>query len=332
MKRQKYTSRALLLSLSLHVILMFVFSVSLINHFDAEDERISAEILVARPENEVRQRVLTRRARLRPRMAYAETSEVPPASPTYETQVNVPKALVRADVIPDAVTDTDISEIDELSPVSNISIGEDMAARILNDVDPRLFDGYAQHKIGNTEKVLNGPDTGLGLFDIAVMPGHGLIAEVFVPGTPIHRMPNFEGMLPVYTFVASHLNVPTRNYTKGFPMPDMRFVVENFAIRFRAELKIDRPGLYTFLLNSDDGSQLYINGKLIVDNEGIHSTRSRQRTIKLGIGIHPVEIRYFQGPRYAIALQWLYRPPNSPMKVVPPEVIYQPDASQSEMD
>ena len=244
----------------------------------------------------------------------------------------MPKALVRADVIPDAVTDTDISEIDELSPVSNISIGEDMAAKILNDVDPRLFDGYDQHKIGNTEKVLSGADTGLGLFDIAVMPGHGLIAEVFVPGTPIHRVPNFEGMLPVYTFVASHLNVSTRNYTKGFPMPDMRFVVENFAIRFRAELKIDTPGLYTFLLNSDDGSQLYINGKLIVDNDRIHSTRSRQRTIKLGIGIYPVEIRYFQGPRYAIALQWFYRPPNSPMKIVPPEVIYRPDASQSEAD
>ena len=328
MKRQRYTNRALLLSLSLHVILMLVFSVFLADHFDAEDESISAEILVAHPENEVRQRVLTRRARLRPRMAYAETSEVSPASPTYETQVNVPKALVRADVVPNAVTDTDISEIDELSPVSNISTGEDMMARILNKVDARLLDGYAQQKIRNAEEALNG----LGLFDIAVMPGHGLIAEVFVPGTSLHRMPNFDGMLPAYTFVASHLNVPTRNYTKGFPMPDMRFVVENFAIRFRAELQIDRPGLYTFWLNSDDGSQLYINGKLVVDNDGIHPAQNRQSTIKLGIGIHPVEIHYFQGPRYAIALQWFYRPPNSSRKIVPPEVIHRPDASQFQID
>ena len=328
MKIRRYTNRALLLSLSLHVILMFVFSVFLADHFDAEDESISAEILVAHPENEMRQRVLTRRARLRPRIAYAEASEVPPASSMYEPQPDVPKALVHADVVPDAVTYTDISEIDELSLVSNTSIGKDTTAKIVK----QLLDGYAQQKIRPTHRTLNGPKTGLGLFDIAVMPGHGLIAEVFVPGAPIHRMPNFDEMLPVYTFVASHLNVPTRNYTMGFPMPDMRPVTENFAIRFRAELQIDTPGLYTFWLNSDDGSQLYINGKLVVDNDGIHPARNRQSTIKLGIGIHPVEIHYFQGPRYAIALQWFYRPPNSSRKIVPPEVIHRPDASQSETD
>jgi len=73
-------------------------------------------------------------------------------------------------------------------------------------------------------------------------------------------------------------------------------VFENFAIRFRAELKIDTPGIYTFELNSDDGSQLYINGKLVIDNDGIHATVSKQGSIKLDMGIHPVEIHYFQGP------------------------------------
>ena len=323
MKMRRYTNRALLLSLSLHVILMLVFSVSLTNHFDAEQESISAEILVARPENEVRHRVLPRRARLIPRMAYAEASEVLSTSSTYEPEANVPKALARADVVPEVVTDTDISEIDEFSRVSNISSGEDMAVKILNNAASRLLDGYNQQKIR---------DTGLGIFDIAVMPGHGLIGEVFVPGTLIRRMPNFDGMLPVYTFVASHLNVPIRNYTKGFPTPDMQSVTENFAIRFRAALKIDTPGLYTFWLNSDDGSQLYINGKLVVDNDGIHSARYRQFSIKLRTGIHPVEIRYFQGPRYAIALQWFYQPPNNSRKIVPPEVIYRPDESQSQTD
>ncbi len=108
-------------------------------------------------------------------------------------------------------------------------------------------------------------------------------------------------------------------------MPDMPSVFENFAIRFRAELKIDTPGMYTFTLNSDDGSQLYINGKLVIDNDGIHATVSKQGSIKLDIGIHPIEIHYFQGPRYRIALQWFYQPPNSAKKIiVPPDVIYLP--------
>ena len=49
--------------------------------------------------------------------------------------------------------------------------------------------------------------------------------------------------------------------------------------------------------SSDDGSQLYIDGSLVVDNDGIHPTRSRQGRIRLGTGIHTVEIHYFQGPR-----------------------------------
>ena len=108
-------------------------------------------------------------------------------------------------------------------------------------------------------------------------------------------------------------------------MPDMFSGTENFAIRFRAELKIDTPGIYTFELSSDDGSQLYINGKLIIDNDGIHGTVSKQGSIKLDIGIHPVEIHYFQGPRFRITLQWFYQPPNSSQKiVVPPDVIFLP--------
>ena len=301
MRIRKYTSRALLLSLCVHVIFMFVVSVFLINRFDAEKESISAEIFEEGPEMQVRRRVLPQRTRLDPRMAKAKVSDVSPALLTYTPQLSVPKALVHADVVPDVVTYTDMAQIDEPSPVSNISISKDKTVKTLKSVDPKLE-----------------------IFDIAVMPGHGLVGEVFVPGSAITRMPNFDRMLPVYTFVASTLNVRTRNYTKGFPTPDEQSVIENFAIRFRAELRIETPGLYTFWLKSDDGSQLYINGKLVVDNDGIHSAISRQGHIKLGPGTYPVEIRYFQGPRYAIALQWFYRPPNSSVKIVPPEVIYLP--------
>ena len=135
-------------------------------------------------------------------------------------------------------------------------------------------------------------------------------------------MPNFQRLTPIYAFVTSNLDVPTRNYTEGFPTPEMQAVVEDFAIRFRAELRVDIPGIYIFELYSDDGSQLYINDRLVVDNDGIHATIRQQGSIRLGTGMHPVEIHYFQGPRHAIALQWLYRPPHGYMQIVPPNAIY----------
>ena len=84
------------------------------------------------------------------------------------------------------------------------------------------------------------------------------------------------------------------------------------------------PGIYIFELHSDDGSQLYIDDVLVVDNDGVHPTIGRRGRMLLTTGMHPVEIRYFQGPRYAIALQWFYQPPNSQRQIVPPAVIHRP--------
>lgn len=294
MKIRKHTSHALLVSLCVHIALMFVVSLFLAHHFDTEKENISAEILENTPEKQVRRRILNRHIRPNRHIANAAASDASLPSSTDALQASVPKALIHADAATDIVTYTDLPQIEAPSPVSNISLG-------------------------------NNIKRGLGIFDTGAMPGHGLIGEVFVPGFRISRMPNFDRLLPVDTFITANLNVATRNYMIGFPMPDMFSVTENFAIRFRAELKIDTPGIYIFELSSDDGSQLYINGELIIDNDGIHGTVSKQGSIKLDIGIHPVEIHYFQGPRYRIALQWFYQPPNSSKKiVVPPDVIYPP--------
>ena len=185
------------------------------------------------------------------------------------------------------------------------------------------------------------------------MSGHGLIGQVYVPGGKIELMPNFAPLTPVYTFVTANLDVPVREYTKGFPTPEMQTVVENFAIRFRGKLVVDTPGTYTFWLLSDDGSMLYINDNLVINNDGVHGVKSskgkkdlsantqisweinrrsidmgKRGSIKLAAGTHPFEVQYFQGPRYSIALQWFYQPPNGVRQIVPPDVIYRPGKLQ----
>ena len=110
------------------------------------------------------------------------------------------------------------------------------------------------------------------------MPGHGLIGQVYVPGITIERMPDFGALTPIHTFITANLDVPIREYTKGFPTPGRQIVVENFAVRFRGVLAVDTPGRYTFYLLSDDGSKLYIDSTLVIDNDGIHGiTRNKGR-------------------------------------------------------
>ena len=348
---RRRTDRALFLSLAFHVILIFVLSPFFINDFDTTKEGISAEILAADPEKRIKRRVLPPRIPLMPKVADAETASDAVPTSTPAPRVNAPKAPVHADVVPDVVTHADLSQTDQPSTVSNTSFGDDKTVG-----GPVVIKRHTAKGIGGANIGFDGPErrsssvgtrfvhetsvsdigleirntvgTGLGIFGTEVMPGHGLIGQVFVPGTRIFRMPNFERLTPIYTFLASDLNVPTRNYTEGFPTPEMQSVVEDFAIRFRAELRVDVPGVYTFELYSDDGSQLYINGKLVVDNDGIHATIRQQGSIRLGTGMHPVEIHYFQGPRHAIALQWLYQPPHGYMQIVPPSAIYRPGKPQ----
>lgn len=366
---RRHTNRALLLSFVLHVVAMLAVSPFLVNHFNAEKESISAEILEVESEKRVRHRILAPRTPVVPQVSKTEVSPSSPASPTYAPEVSVPKASVHADVIPDVVTHADLPQSDAPSPVSNASLGEDgtLAGPVVAEgqrgtgiggpgIGGRGTGGYGNGKhfakgtsVADVElATLEGIGTGLGIFDTNVIPGHGLIGEVYVPGGQIHRMPDFDRLTPVYTFVTPNLDIPKRDYTDGFPTPEMQSVVEDFAIRFRGELAIDTPGLYHFGLYADDGAKLYISGRLVVDNDGVHEGRGRRGSITLTTGRHPVEIHYFQGPRYAIALQWYYTHSKEPHsetmrsrsittpvwslrsesymlgKIVPPEVIHRP--------
>ena len=366
---RRYTNRALLVSFALHIGLMLAISPFLVNHFHIEKESISVEILEPEPEKPARRRVLPARSPVVPQVNETEASPSSPASPTSAPEVTVPKAPVHADVTPDIVTYADVPQSDAPSPVSNTSFGEDGAL-----AGPVVAKGQRGTGVGGPERggrgsggygsgnhfthgtgasdvglaTLDGIDAGLGIFDTDVMAGHGLIGQVYVPGGPIHQMPDFDLLTPVYTFVTTNLDVPNRVYTEGFPTPEMQYVVEDFAIRFRGELAIDTPGLYHFGLYSDDGAKLYIDGTLVVDNDGIHGPKGEKGIITLTAGTHPVEIHYFQGPRHSIALQWYYQLPKEPHSetmrslsittpkwnwrweskilgtIVPPEVIYRP--------
>lgn len=69
---------------------------------------------------------------------------------------------------------------------------------------------------------------------------------------------------------------------------------DHFAVRYNTYIEIETAGTYTFYTNSDDGSLLFINGELIVDNDGSHSLRERSGTIVLEPGIYPLEVHYFE--------------------------------------
>lgn len=71
---------------------------------------------------------------------------------------------------------------------------------------------------------------------------------------------------------------------------------DNFAFRYRGFITLPAAGDYTFSLRSDEGSALWLDGTLVVDNDGIHSN-SLEKSGLVSIatpGRHAIELRYFE--------------------------------------
>ena len=84
------------------------------------------------------------------------------------------------------------------------------------------------------------------------------------------------------------------NAKSGTADPGLAGVGENFGVVFEGDIEIAKKGDYTFNLGSDDGSRLYINGKLVVDNDGVHSMRAKKGKIGLEPGAAKLKLEYFE--------------------------------------
>jgi hypothetical protein len=137
-------------------------------------------------------------------------------------------------------------------------------------------------------------------FGTTVLDPSRLRGEIYYlkPGTS--ALPNFEKLKPVGVIYTNGLNIPPRLFTEGFPGVTDRF--EWFAIDYTGRFYVRKPGKYRFALLSDDGSKLYIDGRAVIRNDGVHSTLRADGSVNLAGGIHTIRLSYFQGPRYAIAL------------------------------
>lgn len=71
---------------------------------------------------------------------------------------------------------------------------------------------------------------------------------------------------------------------------------DNFGFVFVGTLIVPEDGEYTFVLDSDDGSRLSIDGKVVIDHDGIHGEGRAKRTVlRLSKGRIPLRLDYFQG-------------------------------------
>ncbi len=94
-----------------------------------------------------------------------------------------------------------------------------------------------------------------------------------------------------------------------------------FGFEFSTYIDITTAGEYTFYTNSDDGSKLYINGDLLVSNDGIRPPVEKSGTVTLSPGKHQLEVLYFEafgGQKLEVS----YAGPGISKQLIPDEVLF----------
>lgn len=152
-------------------------------------------------------------------------------------------------------------------------------------------------------------------FGSASLIPHALVGNIYFLPIATRRLPDFSTLKPVGTIYAPALNVPERNWQKGFPGITDRF--EWFGIAYRGRLHANAAGHYKFRVVSDDGSKIFLDDKLVLDNDGLHPVRSVAHDVNLDDSWHDLRIEYMQGPRYSVALQVFCAAPGGKEQIFP---------------
>ena len=96
----------------------------------------------------------------------------------------------------------------------------------------------------------------------------------------------------------------------------------NTALVFTAQLKVLTPGEYTFYTTSDDGSTLYVDNQLVVNNDGDHGVQERSGSVSLAKGKHTLKIEYFNGGG-GYYLDAKYKGPGFGKQIIPADKLSQ---------
>ena len=96
---------------------------------------------------------------------------------------------------------------------------------------------------------------------------------------------------------------------------------DHYAYEFTSYLNIPETAVYRFFINSDDGAKLYIDGKLIIDNDGSHSAARKGQKVALKKGFHEIKIEYFEDYMgQELKVRMLSR--NMPEQLIPDNMLY----------
>jgi S1-C subfamily serine protease len=99
------------------------------------------------------------------------------------------------------------------------------------------------------------------------------------------RLPDFKKLEPTQSGVTTTLDLASMAKPGSV----------NFGLVINGFIEVPETGLYRLQLTSDDGSFLYVNDELVVDNDFNHPPQAESGLRRLEKSLHPIRVEYYQG-------------------------------------
>ena len=144
----------------------------------------------------------------------------------------------------------------------------------------------------------------------------GLVGNYYNIGEEVGDFPDVKDKKPVKTKVDKDINIDSTE--EGFNGTDL---IDQFYVVWTGVIKAEKDGKYKFSTESDDGSRVFIDGKQVVDNGGLHAMEEKEGEVELKAGNHELKVEFFEnGGGAGCKLSW--EPAGGAKEIVPAKVLF----------
>ena len=133
--------------------------------------------------------------------------------------------------------------------------------------------------------------------------------------------------VPDFPTLAADAKPATKKIDKeiNFESTDTDFngtmLVDQFYVRWTGVLKVAKEGKYTLFTESDDGSRVFVDGKQVVDNNGLHAMEEKSGEVDLKAGDHELKVEFFENGGGA-GCKFSWQGPDIAKEIVPGKVLF----------
>lgn len=110
----------------------------------------------------------------------------------------------------------------------------------------------------------------------------------------------------IYRMVNDMLNVvPLKKGIVSTFSLEPREKEQFFSFDYEGYIDIQKEGNYTFYLACNDGGRLFIDNRVLINNDGLHPVVEVPKQIRLTPGLHSISVKYFQeGGMKGLTVSW----------------------------